>query len=614
MNGNPDRQAGLLRRIRQVLRDDLHLTSLGFAFMGLLLASMAAATWWVGHTQDATMRRAQAQQVRAVGTVLAETAESLLADGQLTRLRRLVVETARKAGLDRCRVVLPDGGVLADAEPANITAAALPSRWTGEVTVKSASPDALSATFPVSVPGRGNLAVEVAARPDPSAEVFWQTRAGLGAVCAGALALLVVMHRRFRSAFRGLWAVRHALVARRAGQRRPDALRVNPAWGEEAEAWNAILAELEAARREATLAQTHETLRRQGEAHSELSAACDALAQGLILVDDEGRARYLNSAAAVLLRTRREHAKGQQVAAFLDEPRLVEAVREATRRPMQRREIVEVERTGPAGRMFLRFIVRPVRREDSAAAMIVIEDITQQRVAQEARSTFLAQATHELRTPLTNIRAYAEMGLEEGRGDPAVQANCLSVINQEAHRLERMVSDILSVSEIEAGAMKLNLDDVRLAEVFDALQDDYAAQAKEKGVALRFDLPPKLPVIRGDREKLLLGLHNLIGNAIKYTPSGGSVTVTVTVEGGRLSVAVADTGIGMTEEDCARVFEKFYRGSDPRIREIEGSGLGLAIAREVVRLHGGDITVESAPDQGSTFTLTLPVLEGVPVA
>jgi signal transduction histidine kinase len=318
------------------------------------------------------------------------------------------------------------------------------------------------------------------------------------------------------------------------------------------------------------------------------------------------RAKYVNGAAAALLRAGRQTMVGADVAAFLHEERVVAAARAATRGPVQGRTILEVEQDGDAGREVLRFIVRPARRDDAAVAMVIVEDITQQRVAENARNAFLAQATHELRTPLTNIRLYAEMGLEEKRDDPAGQANCLSVINQETVRLDRMVGDILSIAEIEAGTLRLKKDDVRTEELLRELQASYAPMAREKGVDLAFDLPPKLPVLAADRDKIALALHNLVGNALKYTPSGGSVRVTVADTEDPFTVEVADTGIGMTEEDCGHVFERFYRAGDRRVSDIEGSGLGLAIAREVARLHGGDITVQSQLEQGSTFTFTVP--------
>jgi two-component system sensor histidine kinase VicK len=114
--------------------------------------------------------------------------------------------------------------------------------------------------------------------------------------------------------------------------------------------------------------------------------------------------------------------------------------------------------------------------------------------------------------------------------------------------------------------------------------------------------------VKGDRDKILLALHNLVGNALKYTPHGGKVAVNVNTTGKNLIVEVQDSGIGISPEDAEKIFERFYRARDPRVGKITGTGLGLTIAREVVRLHGGDITVDSQINQGSTFTMTIPVV------
>ena len=253
--------------------------------------------------------------------------------------------------------------------------------------------------------------------------------------------------------------------------------------------------------------------------------------------------------------------------------------------------------------------MRPVRKEDNAAAVIVIEDITQQRVADEARHTFVATATHELRTPLTNMRLYIDSLLEEPDQDVQKRTQAVNVVSQEAKRLERLIGDMLSVAQIESGTIKLNTGDVRLEPVFAELKRDFDEQARQKEIKLRFDLPPKWPQMEGDRDKIVMALHNLVGNAIKYTPTGGEVIVRAAL-GGNDSKAftcdIVDNGIGIKDEEQSLVFEKFYRAKDKRIASVTGTGLGLSIAREVVRLHGGDIALKSAIDKGSTFTLTLP--------
>jgi signal transduction histidine kinase len=330
------------------------------------------------------------------------------------------------------------------------------------------------------------------------------------------------------------------------------------------------------------------------------------MAQGMLLVDGNLRIKHCNGAAASFLRNKREEIVGAEVSLVISQPDVLESITAITTGNTRRKSAVEVERTGDRDAGVLRFSIRPVRREDSASAMVIIEDITQQRVADESRNAFVAHATHELRTPLTNIRLYLETAMDDGEKDPALRGKCLNVINQEARRLERIVGEMLSVSEIEAGSLRLKMDDVRLEALFEELQADYLPQAQEKGIKLEFKLPVKLPVIHGDRDKILLALHNLVGNALKYTSGGGGVTVTVEVDNKQLIFAVTDTGIGISDEDAERIFERFYRARDPRVEKVAGTGLGLTLAREVVRLHGGDITLTSELNKGSTFTLTLP--------
>ncbi len=260
----------------------------------------------------------------------------------------------------------------------------------------------------------------------------------------------------------------------------------------------------------------------------------------------------------------------------------------------------------------VRVTVRPIEAGQPLAA-VVIEDVTQQRVAEASRHHFIAQATHELRMPLTNVRLYVERMqelLDEAGGagpDAAERAECLNVINTEVLRLDRMIEEVLSVSEVESGAMTVRRDDVRIDELLSVVSADYRAQAAEKRIEFRLELPPKLPVLQADREKLSVALHNVLGNAVKYTPADGLVKVEASVDAaGALVIQVSDSGLGIAESEQEQVFEKFFRASDTRVRSITGTGLGLAISRDVVRLHGGDITVDSRLDEGSTFTITLP--------
>ncbi|MBZ0171977.1 MAG: HAMP domain-containing histidine kinase, partial [Phycisphaerales bacterium] len=253
-----------------------------------------------------------------------------------------------------------------------------------------------------------------------------------------------------------------------------------------------------------------------------------------------------------------------------------------------------------------RVTVRALRKDDDATVLIIIEDVTQTRLADEARNGFVAQATHELRTPLTNIRLLVEEAIEGGAAETPMLAKSLNIINQEARRLDRVVTDMLSVSEIEAATLTLHLDDTPLAKMFEDLETDYRVQAEEKGICLQFNLPAKIEAIRADREKLALLLHNVLGNAIKYTQRGGEVEFAAEQDEAGLRVRIKDNGPGIAPEDHERVFQKFFRTDDARVGETKGSGLGLALAREIARRHGGEIELDSEVGRGSTFTVRVP--------
>ena len=306
----------------------------------------------------------------------------------------------------------------------------------------------------------------------------------------------------------------------------------------------------------------------------------------------------------MLLESRREELVGNAIVGRPGDPEVEETVRAIASGKSRRRSGIEVKRN--EGRTVLRFTIRAVRREDEGAALIVVEDVTQQRAAEEARHSFVAQAAHELRTPLTNIRLYVEQAIESGEEEVQTRAQALNVINTESQRLERLGQDMLSVAEIESGSMSVHAGDVRLTQLLDELSSDYVAQAREKSIDLKFELPPKLPVIKGDRDKLSLALHNIVGNALKYTPTGGKVVVRVSWERDEVRIAVEDSGIGIKDAEQSLIFDKFYRAKDERLKDITGTGLGLTLARDVVRLHGGDITLRSELDKGSTFTVSIP--------
>ncbi|HTL31341.1 MAG TPA: ATP-binding protein, partial [Tepidisphaeraceae bacterium] len=591
-----------------LLRGESSVASIGIAASAVLLVSMAALAWWTTRIQSEYAQSTRQEQVRSAGVLLAQSIEVMLQQNELSAARRLIADAARNQELSQCRVVLPDGQVVADAEPMRITAHKLPATWAPAVVQESFTHAGreIHSVYPLTISGRGSATLELSALIQNPTGVYLQTQTGVGIVGAMGLCSMLIGYRHIRKRFRAIGAIAEALLASAAGETDQAVLSVSDDLGPEAAAWNAVLAEQNKLREQTVAEKAQQALTSRRSGRGDLDAAFDALSQGLILVDQQMKIRQLNGAATAFLQAQRETAINADITTLLNQNEVLESIRSVTSGTMRRRTTVEVERQSDSGNVVLRFGVRPVRREDSAAAMILIEDITQQKVAEESRNHFVAHATHELRTPLTNMRLYIETAIEDGDKDPLVRGKCLNVINQEARRLERIVGEMLSVSEMEAGSFKIRRDDIRLDQLFRDLATDYEAQAKEKNQKLNFNLPPKMPVIQGDRDKVALCVHNLLGNALKYTPEGGEVTVSLEYDVKQLSINVTDTGIGISEEDAAKIFERFYRASDPRVEKITGTGLGLTLAREIARLHGGDINVKSQLNKGSTFTISLP--------
>ena len=241
--------------------------------------------------------------------------------------------------------------------------------------------------------------------------------------------------------------------------------------------------------------------------------------------------------------------------------------------------------------------------------MASVIDITERKKIEQMKSDFVALASHELRTPLTSIHGYAELMLDGDVGEISrEQKEFLEIISQNTRRLEALINDVLDVEKIESGRMTMKWDKVDLSQIVDNCVNTFKVMAEDKSLKLEKDVKTSPINVLGDFDRLSQVFDNLLSNAIKYTEEGRA-KITAEIKGEFASIAVEDTGLGMSPEDMKIVFNRFFRAEDNYVRKTTGSGLGLSIAKATIERHNGDIKVESKLGTGSKFEVILPLLK-----
>lgn len=373
--------------------------------------------------------------------------------------------------------------------------------------------------------------------------------------------------------------------------------------------WNALLERFVTQESLIALEQrvTEALQRREDQQQSDV---INSLPDGIAVTDKRGRVLLANNALrAGVSSTLSDDIDGQSLFQLLNASQAANA--EEVRRTFSQptgHAVAELHRSQKIEDGVWRISRNQIRSKgDEVRHVWTIRDVTQQSLVTQARNEFVSTATHELRTPLANIKAYAETLVSHDAIDVEQQKEFCNIINSEATRLSRFVDEVLNVSQIESGSFTLDLRETNLERLLSSVVEHVRPQMVQKEIDFTVKLPPKLPKLSVDKDKLQAALFNLLGNAAKYTPDGGAISFEVEAKPSHVAFHVQDTGIGIAEEELPRVFDKFYRSKDDRVKELSGNGLGLALTQEVVRLHGGRATVESTLNEGSRFTVTIPV-------
>jgi PAS domain S-box-containing protein len=367
-----------------------------------------------------------------------------------------------------------------------------------------------------------------------------------------------------------------------------------------ASGWNRLVARVTTQATEANLAASLSKAL-GGVREQKAEKVLNKLSDGIALSDQYGRILFANRSFSTLLGIAADRISESTVAELLFENQA------APSDELPLSDEVRVQMSQET----LPVVFELPRGADGAAGVLrvawQIRDISQQKLAELARSDFVSSAAHELRTPLANIKAYAETLALDDMADVESQKGFLNIINSEATRLARFVDELLNISSLECGSLSLNRQQTDTLRLLNEAIEKVRPQIQQKTLEFTAVIPPKVPELSIDKDKVAAALVNLLGNAVKYTPSGGKVSLHVAQTAAELAVSVEDSGIGMSAQDLSKICQKFFRSEDPRVRDVPGSGIGLSLVQEVARSHGGRLEVHSELNKGSKFTLILPL-------
>lgn len=352
-------------------------------------------------------------------------------------------------------------------------------------------------------------------------------------------------------------------------------------------------------------AQLRQSLQDLENTGTRLEAVLGGLEDGVVLTDAQGYVLRMNRAAEDMLAIRQDKARGQPFILAARDHELDDLLHATLSGQDRRPAAVE---HGLNRRMLLSSASKVIGRSEYLG-LVVLRDITELRRLEGVRRDFVANVSHELRTPLTSIRAMVET-IEAGAvDDPELTREFMRRIIGEVDRLTALVEDLLDLARLEAGRSPLKLERIEAGEVVRTAGERLRPQVERARLDLVFDLPDDLPDVLVDRRQIEQVVINLVHNAIKFTPAEGRITLAARQRGDRVLVEVTDTGVGISATDLPRLFERFYKSD--KARRSEGTGLGLAIAKHIMQAHGGDVSVESRPGEGATFSFSLLVAGSV---
>jgi two-component system, OmpR family, phosphate regulon sensor histidine kinase PhoR len=285
---------------------------------------------------------------------------------------------------------------------------------------------------------------------------------------------------------------------------------------------------------------------------------------------------------------------------------------EAIRRGEPQRESIALGRGGSEPReMEVSAVPFGENSKPSKGAVLLFRDVSHFRKVEQMRRDFVANVSHELRTPLSILRGYIETLLDDPHQSPGELRRILEIMDRHSDRLNALVEDVLSLARLESPGMELHLAEIQLPEMLHAIMRDWEKRFAAKKLKSHLNFPANLPRLHADETRVQELIYNLLDNAVKYSKPGGTVFLSAEPAGDAARISVRDQGIGISQDDLPRIFERFYRADKSRSSEQSGTGLGLSIVKHIAQLHGGSVEAESELGKGTTISVALPARAAV---
>src|SRR5881275_233970 len=335
---------------------------------------------------------------------------------------------------------------------------------------------------------------------------------------------------------------------------------------------------------------------------AEVRAVLTALTDGLLVIDSAQHILICNPAFEQLY-GQSHIATGTALLDIVRDSDVIEPIRAAL--DQARARVAEV--TAPDRKKQLQLTAVPITQNGEASGVVaVFHDISRLKQADEIRRDFVANVSHELRTPLSIFHGNLETLLEAGDLDEKETRHIYEVMKRHSDRLNLLVTDLLSLARLESKEANLQLAEIRLPDFLEGVTRDWKKRLAGKNLRLDLQVPEGFPTLRADERRLEEVVHNLLDNAVKYSPQNGRILIQAGAPDQEVVLSVSDEGIGIAAADLPRIFERFYRADRARSRKLAGTGLGLSIVKHIAQLHGGRVEAESVLGQGTTIRVILP--------